>query len=124
MLSYSVGISAGNSNQTWAPFHSSVPACASPLDFTSGHRGLTNKAVISYLDDKFRGGGGGGGRTGKKGNRSVGGQESVRLSISRAEGVGLTSLTNLSTRHHNSDSLLRRRDTILKSTGGPEGKCV
>ena len=94
MLSYSVGISAGNSNQTWAPFHSSVPACASPLDFTSGHRGLTNKAVISYLDDKFRGGGGGGGRTGKKGNRSVGGQESVRLSRLESR-VGLASLTNL-----------------------------
>ena len=26
MLSYSVGISAGNSNQTWVPFHSSVGA--------------------------------------------------------------------------------------------------
>ena len=56
--------------------------------------GLPNKAVISYLDDnKFRGGGGDG-RTGKKGNRSVGGQESVRLSRLESR-VGLASLTNL-----------------------------
>ena len=60
-----------------------------PLDFTSGHLGLTNKAVISYLDDnKFHGVGGVVGRTGKKGNRSVGGQESVRLSVeSRVVGL-------------------------------------
>ena len=61
-----------------------------PLGFTSGHLGLTNKAVISYLDDNtFHGVGGGDGRTGKKGNRSVGGQESVRLSV-ESRVVGLT----------------------------------